>query len=99
MSCRYNRTSEWLRGLPLQLRDVILTIARRMHTTTMHERKANLKAASDGKFRRQAATAAKQKLVRKRMIRNLLRYESVEVFTSTAAWEAWQQEVSVGELG
>ena len=88
MSCRYNRTSEWLRGLPLQLRDVILTIARRMHTTTMHERKANLKAASDGKFRRQAAAAAKQKLVRKRMIRNLLRYESVEVFTSTDAWEA-----------
>ena len=70
-----------------------------MHTTTMRERRASLKAATDGKFRRQAAAAAKQRVVRKRMIRNLLRYESVVVFTTTEQWEAWQQQVGVGVLG
>ena len=67
-----------------------------MHTTTMLERRASLKAATDGKFRRQAAAAARQRIVRKRMIRNLLRYESVVVFTTTEQWEAWQQQVGVG---
>ena len=89
---RYNGTSKWLQGLPQQLRDLILTLARRMHATTMRERRASLKAATAGKFRRQAAAVA-------RMIRNLLRYESVVVFTTTEQWEAWQQQVGVGVLG
>ena len=91
---RYNHTDKWLTRLDDKIGDIAISLARRLRITTIAERRANLEAAHAGKFASLPRKAEAAKMRRKRLIRNLLRIEDVEVHTSVQAWKSWTAQVT-----
>lgn len=89
---RMNKTEEWLRGLPPEVLTLVVNLCRRMFAKTVKERRDNFNWAVEGKH--QLRLAAKDEADRKRhnQIRNMMKYDMVDVFLDTASFQAWLRD-------
>ena len=91
MTCyRMNKTREWLDSLSPELANKVVDICRRMYSKTLRERKDIFTDAIEGKHARQLDKVVKAARSRFARLKQMLKYNDIDVILTTTAWRAYK---------
>ena len=91
---RLNKTEEWLRSLHPRILNLVCNICRRMFAKTLKERRDNFNLAVEGKHQLRLTDKAEADRKRHNKIRNMMRYDMVDVFLDITSFRDWLRDAT-----
>ena len=90
---RLNRTTHWLEQLTPTQRQEALDLARRMYAKTTKFGRDNYLQSVEVKYQKRVDAIAVNKVKRRRLLKNMMKYDSVNVVLNTTQWDSFVTSV------